>query len=181
MSKHQFILDLYIYIYIYCHPQTNCFIVSQLFSVARLAGCFKLGSKPPQLYIRFSILLFRHQVTYVSLGVITHYVLAFVCSHFALPDTRVHNVWWMCYTWNPESQTLPCKIYSCVCNIYGVMAITSLLIIPNNIYFDCIMFPRKFGKKIVFGVEKISFIKKSYLFMGDTLWMFFDPIINETD
>ena len=30
----------YIYIYIYCHPQTDCFIVSLLFSVARH---FKLG------------------------------------------------------------------------------------------------------------------------------------------
>ena len=29
---------LNIYIYIYCHPQTDCFIVSQLFSVARHAG-----------------------------------------------------------------------------------------------------------------------------------------------
>ena len=27
--------DIYIYIYIYCHPQTDCFIVSHLFSVAR--------------------------------------------------------------------------------------------------------------------------------------------------
>ena len=37
---------LYIYIYIYCHPQTDCFVVSQIFSVARSAKCFKLGSKP---------------------------------------------------------------------------------------------------------------------------------------
>ena len=26
---------IYIYIYIYCNPQTDCFIVSQLFSVAK--------------------------------------------------------------------------------------------------------------------------------------------------
>ena len=32
-------LYIYIYIYIYCHPQTDCFIVSQLFSVARHVGC----------------------------------------------------------------------------------------------------------------------------------------------
>ena len=46
---------LYIYIYIYCHPQTDCFVVSQLFSVARRIGRLKLGSKPTQLYVRISI------------------------------------------------------------------------------------------------------------------------------
>ena len=39
----------YIYIYTYCHPQTDCFVVSQLFSVARHVGRLKLGSKPTQL------------------------------------------------------------------------------------------------------------------------------------
>ena len=38
---------IYIYIYIYiCYPQTDCFVVSQFFSVVRHAGRFKLGSKP---------------------------------------------------------------------------------------------------------------------------------------
>ena len=41
-----------IYIYIYCHPQRDCFVVSQLFSVARHIGRLKLGSKPAQLYVR---------------------------------------------------------------------------------------------------------------------------------
>ena len=31
---------------IYCHPQTDCFVVSQLFSVVKHAGRYKLGSKP---------------------------------------------------------------------------------------------------------------------------------------
>ena len=35
---------------IYCHPQTDCFVVSQLFSVARHIGCLKLGSKAAQLF-----------------------------------------------------------------------------------------------------------------------------------
>ena len=37
---------IYIYIYIYRHPQTGCFVVSQLFSLAWYEGWFKLGSKP---------------------------------------------------------------------------------------------------------------------------------------
>ena len=36
-------IDIYIITYIYRHPQTDCFVVSQLFSVARFP---KLGSKP---------------------------------------------------------------------------------------------------------------------------------------
>ena len=27
----------------YCHPHTDCFVVSQLFSVAKHIGCLKLG------------------------------------------------------------------------------------------------------------------------------------------
>ena len=46
-----------IYIFLYCHPQTDGFIISQLFSVARHTGHFKLGSKPAQLYIRFNMSL----------------------------------------------------------------------------------------------------------------------------
>ena len=34
---------------------------------------------PAKLYIRLSILLLSHQVTNVSSGIITHYILAFVC------------------------------------------------------------------------------------------------------
>ena len=33
-------------IYIYIERERDCFIVTQLFSVARHAKCFKLGSKP---------------------------------------------------------------------------------------------------------------------------------------
>ena len=34
------------HIYIYSYPQTDYLVVSQLFSVARHAGYFKLGLKP---------------------------------------------------------------------------------------------------------------------------------------
>ena len=57
---------IYIYIYIYCHPQTDCFVVSQLFSVARHVGRLKLGSKPTQLYIRLSIRLLGQQAYHIS-------------------------------------------------------------------------------------------------------------------
>ena len=50
---------IYIYIYIYCHLQTDCFVVSQLFSVARHVGRLKLGSKPTQLYVRLSIVIYK--------------------------------------------------------------------------------------------------------------------------
>ena len=79
---------IYIYIYIDCHLQTDCFVVSQLFSVPWQAGRFKLESRPTQLYVRQSIIPHTPQSTYVSLRIIKHYVAAFVCWHFALPDTR---------------------------------------------------------------------------------------------
>ena len=53
---------IYIYIYIYCYPQTDCFFLSELFSVARHIGCSKLGLKPIQLYIRLSLRLLSQQV-----------------------------------------------------------------------------------------------------------------------
>ena len=68
--------------YIYSRPQKDCFIVSQLFSVARHARCFKFESKPAQLYVRLSILPLSYKATYVSSGIIMHYVLAFICLNF---------------------------------------------------------------------------------------------------
>ena len=66
---------IYIYIYIYCHPQTDCFVLSELFSVARHAGRSKPGSKPVQLYVRLS---FRPLVTgvcmYTSLSLSLIYI-----------------------------------------------------------------------------------------------------------
>ena len=37
------------------HPQTDCFVLSELFSVARHVGRSKPGSKPIQLYVRLSL------------------------------------------------------------------------------------------------------------------------------
>ena len=48
--------DIYIYIYIYILSSTDCFVVSQLFSMAREVGRLKVGSKPAQLYVRLGII-----------------------------------------------------------------------------------------------------------------------------
>ena len=50
---------IYIYIYIYSHPHIECFVVLQVFSVARHARCLKLGSKPGWLYV--------HRISYPKL------------------------------------------------------------------------------------------------------------------
>ena len=41
----------YIYIYFFFLPRRDCFVVSQIFRVARHVRCFKLGSKPGQRYV----------------------------------------------------------------------------------------------------------------------------------
>ena len=73
-------------IYFVIHRQ--CFVASQLFSVARHVH-LKLWWKPTQFYV--SIILLSQQVTYVSLGIIRHHVVTFVCLHFTLLDTRALN------------------------------------------------------------------------------------------
>ena len=51
----------FIYIYIYCHPQTDCFVVSQLFSVARHVRRLNLGSKPAQVYVCVNELCLKYK------------------------------------------------------------------------------------------------------------------------
>ena len=57
---------IYIYIYIYCHPETDCFVLSELFSVARHVGRSKPGSKPIQLYVRLSLRPLGQQAYHVG-------------------------------------------------------------------------------------------------------------------
>ena len=78
---------------IYCHLHTDCFVASQLFSVARHVGRLKLGSKPAQIYVSLSISPISQQAYDVGLG---NYK---VCSNsrssvrlftfYTLPDTRL--------------------------------------------------------------------------------------------
>ena len=53
---------------IYSHPQTDCFVLSELFSVARPAERSKPGSKPVQHYVRQSFGRVGHQADYVGSG-----------------------------------------------------------------------------------------------------------------
>ena len=63
--------------HIYCPPQTDCFILSELFSVARHAGRSKPGSKPVQLYVRLS---FRPFGQYLSSLYLAHILAIFFYS-----------------------------------------------------------------------------------------------------
>ena len=65
-------------LFIYCHPQTDCFVRSQLLSEARHVGRLK----PVQLYARLCIIPLSQQANHVNSGMIIHYVVAFVCLHF---------------------------------------------------------------------------------------------------
>ena len=84
---------IHIYIYIYCHPQTDCFAVSQLFSVARHIGRLKLGSKPTQLYVRLSIRPLGQQAYHIGFGnykvLCSNIISVPLFTFYTLPDARV--------------------------------------------------------------------------------------------
>ena len=50
--------------HIYCHPLTDCFIVSQFFCVARHVGYLKLELKPAQIYVIY-IYIYIYVCVYV--------------------------------------------------------------------------------------------------------------------
>ena len=61
----------YIYIYIVINRllMTDCFVLSELFSVARHAGRSKPGSKPVQLYVRLSFSIYIYMCVCVCVCV----------------------------------------------------------------------------------------------------------------
>ena len=63
------------YIYMHFHPQTDSFVISQLFSVTRHVGRLKLGSKSAQIYVRLNIILLILQENHVNSGIIRHYAI----------------------------------------------------------------------------------------------------------
>ena len=60
--------------HIYCHPRTDCFVVSQLFSGARHARFPKLGSKPGWLKRQSKIPPLSHEETSARKGNLNVYV-----------------------------------------------------------------------------------------------------------
>ena len=66
----------YIYIYIYCHPQTDCFVLSEFFSVAKHIQHSKPGSKPIQLYVRLSLRPLGQQTYHVWLRELLRYLFS---------------------------------------------------------------------------------------------------------
>ena len=91
-------VSLYIYIYIYSHQRTDCFVLSELFSVARHAGRSKTGLKPVQLYVRMCFRPLVHQADHVGQGNFKVFLFletaaaAFVYIFFnTLSATRVLN------------------------------------------------------------------------------------------
>ena len=75
-------LYLFLWAFVYIYIQTECFVVSQLFRVARHGGRLKLRSKRAQLCVRLSITPLSQQVNHVGLEIIRHYVAAFVLLTF---------------------------------------------------------------------------------------------------
>ena len=65
--------------HIYCHPQTKCFFLSQLFGAARDARCFQRGSKPGWIYV--SRIANPKLIVSVSEGIFTYlfiYIYAYI-------------------------------------------------------------------------------------------------------
>ena len=85
-------LSLYIYIYIVIHRQI-CFVLSELFSVARQAKFLKLGSKPGWLKHQSKILPLSHEDTSPSEGNLNAYVsqlLLFTYIRLTATESSIH-------------------------------------------------------------------------------------------
>ena len=87
------------YIYIdYCHPQTDYFVLSELFSVARHVGRSKPGSKPIQIYVRLNLRPRDRQADSLAKGILRYLFSnsssssSCLCTFFyTLSATRVIN------------------------------------------------------------------------------------------
>ena len=87
-----YIVYIYIYIYIYCHPPTDCFVVSQLFSVV---WCFKLGSETSWLYVSQLSYSKTIVILCVTEGIFT-YIFTYTSSATGSTQFLIHiyeNIW----------------------------------------------------------------------------------------
>ena len=73
-------MSIYIYIYTYIHPQTDYFVVSQLFRVTRQARFPKLGSRPDWIKLESEILPLSHKEV-VSINLFSRRILLYSPSH----------------------------------------------------------------------------------------------------
>ena len=88
---------IYIYIYIYCHPQTDCFVLSELFSVARPAG----RSKPRVIQSPKDLAIGSIFIKEIDRDMSFHWpaLLTFVPGTFSLPESqRVSTLWAIFFT-----------------------------------------------------------------------------------
>ena len=79
---------VYIYIYIYCHPQTDCFILSELLSVARHIGPLSRDWNPSYIMLDLISDHSANKITKMAKGIIRYYIetaaaaAASICLHF---------------------------------------------------------------------------------------------------
>ena len=78
---------IYIYIYIYCHPQTDCFVISQLFTVARHTRCFKPWSK---LYVSRISYPWANVILNISEGIFFVYLFTYVLSGTGVLNSYIY-------------------------------------------------------------------------------------------
>ena len=97
----------YICTYIYSHPQTDCFVLSELFSVARQARFPKLGSKPAWQKRQSKILPLSQEETNASEGNLNVYV-----SHLFFVYIYLLYSYWELNSFEEPCFTLVATIYS---------------------------------------------------------------------
>ena len=113
LQAHQFELEnnhplnhtLYIYIYIYSHPQTDCFVVSQLFTVTKH---IKLGSKHDRLYGSWISYLRAIVILIVSKGIFRVHIFTRLDREVAGISLHVnaHKTECMCFNQRCDISTL---------------------------------------------------------------------------
>ena len=116
MHTHKHTLNVYIYIYIYIviHRQI-CFVLLELFSVARQARFQKLGSKPGWHKRQSKILPLSHKETSASERNLNSYVsqlFLFTYIHSTATESSIHIY---IYTHTHTHTYIYIYIYVCVC------------------------------------------------------------------
>ena len=116
---------IYIYIYIYCHPQTVCFVVSQLISVTRYTRCFKLGSKLDWLHASWIFYCIATSKLSVSEGIFMYiYHFYFVYIYMLNGNQMLNSLEELC-KWQPAIPSQECSTPQGVRRMYKCYFITS--------------------------------------------------------